>query len=325
MHKGSILAADIGGTNVRLGAYHDGALVGSARFSTKTDGALLNLMHGFAEGMAMPPEVVVAAAAGPVANNAVELTNAKQTLCGAELQDATGAKEARIINDFAAAAWATLAPLPEHLQVLQGAETPPEGTRLVIGPGTGLGVGALAHVEGRYASLPGEGGHVGIAPRTRQELEIFEALRAHWPEVFFGDSLVIEAEGILSGTGLPFLYRAVQDVHGGGVSAPDAADIMRLAKHQEDTCAVTTVEVFKAHLAKVAGDQALALNAAGVFLVGGVAMKNAWLFDAAFVSGFGKGGRYDAERSALNLYLLNVENFGLEGAHTYAEQLAADL
>lgn len=325
MHKGSILAADIGGTNVRLGAYVEGALVGSARYSTKTDGALLDLMHGFAEGMTMPPEVVVAAAAGPVANNAVELTNAKQTLCGAELQDATGAKEARIINDFAAAAWATMAPTAEHLQVLQGATQPPVGTRLVIGPGTGLGVGALAHVEGRYASLPGEGGHVGIAPRNRRELEAFEALRAHWPEVFFGDSLVIEAEGILSGTGLPFLYRAVQDVLGSGSAQPDAAAIMQAAKEQSDACAVETVAIFKAQLAKVAGDQALALNAAGVFLVGGVAMKNAWLFDEAFLQTFGQGGRYSAERAKLNLYLLNVENFGLEGAHTYAEQLAAAL
>lgn len=322
MPEHSLLAADIGGTNVRLGAYQGDRLMARAQFSTKRDGALLDLISGFAAEMDLPPEVVVVAAAGPVADNRVELTNAKQSLCGAELRAATGASEAQIINDFAAAAWASLSPAPEDLVTLQGASTPPEGTRLVIGPGTGLGVGALARVGNSYASVPGEGGHIGISPRSRAEVEVFEALKPIWPEIFYGDALAIEAEGMLSGTGLPYLYRAVQSVRGGGSDAPDAAEIMQRAKSATDPIAVEVISMFKSHLAQVAGDLCLAFGAeGGVFLVGGVAMKNAWLFDEDFLSAFRAGGRFTEERANRSLYLLNVENFGLLGAQTYAKQL----
>lgn len=322
MSKTTYLAADIGGTNVRMGAYEGDHLLHSDTHSTKGGVPLLDLLHDFSETMEDRPEVIVVAAAGPVKDNAVQLTNAKQYICGSALQEATGARHARVINDFAAAAWASLDPRGNDLVTLQGTDTPPEGTRLVIGPGTGLGVGALARVGTHYASVPGEGGHVGLAPRNRADLEVFEAFRTLWPDVFYGNDLVMEAEGILSGTGLPILYRAAQQVLGSGDDSPEAGEIMRRAKAGEDPAAVRTIEIFKTYLGQVAGDLGLAFGAqAGVFLVGGVAMKNAWLFDQTFNDAFNAGGRFTAKREAMNLYLLNVENFGLQGAHTYAKHV----
>lgn len=325
MTSSCFLAADIGGTNVRMGAYENGHLVHSATHSTKAGVPLLDLLHRFSEDMAARPEVIVVAAAGPVSNNSVKLTNANQTLCGAELKQATGARHAHIINDFAAAAWATLAPEGDNLLVLQGAAEPPEGTRMVIGPGTGLGVGALALHRGQYASVPGEGGHVGIAPHNAFETEVFSAFRSIWPEVFFGDTLMLEAEGMLSGTGLPPLYQAVSRVLTGSDTHLEAGEIMHRAQAKTDPVAIRTIEIFKAHLAQVAGDLALTFGAeAGVFLVGGVAMKNAWLFDEAFVEDFCQGGRFTEKRRKLNLYLLNIENFGLHGAFNYAKHVVGN-
>jgi glucokinase len=284
----------------------------------------LDLISGFSSNMEHAPDYVVVAAAGPVVDNQVVLTNARQSLCGRALRDVTGAKQAEIINDFAAAAWATHAPSPSDFTVLQGASVPPVGTRLVIGPGTGLGVGALAKAGDDYIAVPGEGGHIGIGPRAAAEVEVFVALRSLWPEVFFGDSLIIEAEGLLSGTGLPWFYQAVAQCHGQTVkTAPDAAEIMAAAHSGGDSIAQQVVALFQDHLAQAAGDLALAFGATGgVFLVGGVAMKNAWLFEERFLQRFIEGGRFTDKRTALNLYLLNLEYFGLAGAHSYAKQLA---
>jgi glucokinase len=319
----SYIVADIGGTNVRLAAYHGDHKTDQAQYSTKSDGALLNLIKEFASAQTTRPDIIVVAAAGPVADNRVTLTNAQQTLCGADLRTATGAAEAYIINDFAAAAWATHAPAPNDLIHLQGPATPPDGTRLVIGPGTGLGVGALAFTADGYTSIPGEGGHIGIGPRYASEVAIFDALRTLWPEVFFKDTLVAEAEALLSGTGLPYLYQAVAITHGSIGTAPDAPTLMATARDDTDPFATQTIALFKSHLAQASGDFALTFGAGAVFLVGGVAMKNPWLFDSDFVNDVRAGGRFSDKRGQLGLYLLNSGNFGLDGARAFARQRLA--
>lgn len=314
------ITADIGGTNVRLAAYHGAIEVAKAQFSTKTDGALIDLITDFTAVQAPRPDMIVIAAAGPVTDNSVTLTNARQTLCGSALQSATHAGDVQIINDFAAAAWATHTPDAADLLALQGPQTPATGTRLVIGPGTGLGVGALALTENGYTSIPGEGGHIGIAPRHAAEVAVFDALRTLWPEVFFADTLVAEAEALLSGTGLPYLYQAVALTHGSTTRAPDAAALMALAQRDADPVAIKTIDLFKSHLAQVCGDLALAFGAGAAFLVGGVAAKNPWLFDQNFVETFRVGGRFTDKRTQLGLYVLGSESFGLDGARAFARQ-----
>ncbi len=315
------LVADIGGTNARFAAFHGNRQVDLVVHDTKRGGDLLSMAKAFCErAFPKPPVVAVAAAAGPVKNNALKLTNANQSLCGEDLKQATKAREAYIINDFSAAAWSSLAVGPEDVLPLSGTLSPRPGTRLVIGPGTGLGVGALVYANGQYNSVPGEGGHIGLGPRNRYEVEVFDALRKLWPGVFFGDAMAIEAEGFLSGTGLPYLYRAVQEVEGLDGPALDARDIFDAAKNATDTAAVKSIEIFKTHLAQVAGDLGLAFGAdGGVFFVGGVALKNTWMFDDQFLAAFHQGGRFTAVRESFGLYLVNRSDFGLLGAHKFAE------
>ncbi|MFY0680748.1 MAG: glucokinase [Thalassovita sp.] len=319
------IAADVGGTNIRLGAYLGDNLVHSETHSTKAGTPIVETVAQFSKTLPACPKAVVVAAAGPVIDNAVQLTNAKQIIRGSELSAATGAPHAKVINDFEAAAWATATPSRDELITLQGAPTAQPGTRMVIGPGTGLGVGALAFQQGQYFAIPGEGGHVGISPQSSEESEIFEAFRSVWPDVFFGDTQTVEAEGILSGTGIPLLYQAVHAAHGTSYAAKDAGQIMNAAKEGSDPQAATTARIFKTHLARVAGDLALSFGAkGGVFLVGGVALKNAWLFDEEFVQVFGQGGRFSPIRQEMNLYLLNIAEFGLKGAQNFAHNVLAN-
>lgn len=71
----------------------------------------------------------------------------------------------------------------------------------MYGAGTGLGVAHLVHVDKRWISLPGEGGHVDFAPNSEEEAIILEILRAEIGHV--------SAERVLSGPGLVNLYRAI--------------------------------------------------------------------------------------------------------------------
>ena len=51
-------------------------------------------------------------------------------------------------------------------------EATPHGARVVVGPGTGLGAGALIHSRGRWVPIPGEGGHVDLGPVSPRDFEI---------------------------------------------------------------------------------------------------------------------------------------------------------
>ncbi|GGE62214.1 glucokinase [Actibacterium pelagium] len=316
------LVADIGGTNARFAAFHGRRKMEVQVFDSKHGGDLLDMARKFCqEALPETPTVAVVAAAGPVKDNALHLTNANRSLCGSELREATGAQQAFIINDFAAAAWSTLVIPPENLTILSEGEDSDPGTRLVVGPGTGLGVGALAYVDGSYHGISGEGGHVGVGPRNQHEFKVFEALKSLWPDVFFGDALTAEAEGLLSGTGLPYLYRAVQLAHQADGPALDPREIFAKARDASDPFAVETIDIFKTRIAQVSADLALAFGArGGVYFVGGIAMKNPWIFDDAFLEAFHSGGRFTKQRKAIGVHLVNEPDFGLLGAHRYMEE-----
>lgn len=321
VHEHWNLVADIGGTNTRLGVVTNGELTDLRKRPTGTLEDLLEAFHALRDEIGTNPQAVVAAGAGPVRNGTIRLTNANLDLSEAELAKATGASHTFVINDFTAAAWSVAEVTQKDVAVLQGHATPPAGTRLVVGPGTGLGVGALLFSEGHYHTVSGEGGHVGLYPRHRDEVDIFEAARSIAPECFFGDSLALEAEMFLSGTGLPILYQAI-GLAAGQIQTPtrSAKDILLDARDRSDPIAVQAARMFNTHLGALMGDMAVTLMpAGGVFLVGGVAEKNRWLFGDEFREAFNGGGRFSELRRSLNLYVSEQAEFGIIGANNFCK------
>ena len=83
-----------------------------------------------------------------------------------------------------------------------GRPVPPGGgPKLVLGPGTGLGMAALVVVGARAAPLPGEAGHIGFGPLDEEDGRVFPRLEHH-----FGR---LTPETILSGPGLVRLHKAL--------------------------------------------------------------------------------------------------------------------
>ncbi|WP_373237632.1 glucokinase [Cohaesibacter celericrescens] len=320
------LVADVGGTNMRLAVAVEGRIKEQQTFETTGQLHLTEAVRAFVDKVGSAPRYLEVAAAGVIQNGYVTLTNAgQQGFSESDLVVAAGAQKARILNDFEAAAWSLVTAEPDDLTQIQGElpaplRTPPAPTqpRLIVGPGTGLGVGTLAWAGEQPEVLQGEGGHVRIAPHTIEEVDIFTKLAELWPETQMDENkcLALEAEAIVSGTGMPYLMKALELLDGREPTEMSARDIFDVARTDGNSLAVRAVDMFCHHLGAVAGDLALYISAyGGVFLTGGVLLKNEWIFKRpAFLAGFNQGGRHTKFRVNIPIYLYRNSNFGLQGA-----------
>ena len=313
------LVADVGGTNMRLAAVSDaGEIYAQHRFSSAGGLHFPEACRAFIAGQGTSPLSVAVAAAGVVQDRSVRLTNAGQGFSCDDLAQACGTDDVHILNDFEGAAWSLATVTADDVQTLQGGFAPSDEGRLIIGPGTGLGVGAMMYADGRPHVIAGEGGHVRLAPESREEVDYFEQMIAIWPEIQIGRGLAIEAEAILSGTGLPVLYQAIAQARSEPVLCETAEDVLAQGRDGSDPVARIATEMFRRFLGSLAGDFALTLNArGGVFLTGGVALRNPWLFDDAFIGAFNAGGRHTGWRGKMPVHLYQNDDFGLLGARNF--------
>jgi len=317
------LIADIGGTNARFAQVSNGEIFGVETFSTKGDLTLPEMAQNFVQMQVGPPSRAIVAMAGPVQEGRVILTNARhpvtniaQSLAEADIVNLTKLGNARIMNDFEAAAWALATVRPDDVMCLQGDQSLRDGNRLIVGPGTGLGVGTLVKTAQGFQAVPGEGGHVGISPQTVEERQVFQAFAKIWPETMMRQPAArFEAEAMLSGTGLPRLYNAACDSIAQPCKIHDAAGVLAAAKIGLSNPARVTLDIFRRHLGQVMGDLAITNHASGgVFIAGGVATKNPWIFDDVFFEAFASGGRFTEHRKSLSVFLYHNDSFGLIGA-----------
>lgn len=289
---GPWLVADIGGTNARFGwvatpdggiehvvtlacADHAGPAAAAKAYLTQVAPQL---------GQAHPvPRVGAFAVATAVGGDRIAFTNSgwefsRRATC-AEL----GLDELRVLNDFEALALALprLGPtqwrpvgLPGVTQQhAQPAEPGPGCVMAVIGPGTGLGVGAVVATPAGWQALPGEGGHSTLAAGDELESAVLAYLRSHHSHV--------SAERLLSGIGLPLLHQALQVVAGQpGGPLLQASEIVEYGVSGADQGCTDALETFSALLGSFAGNVALTVGArGGVYIGGGIVPR----FEALFM------------------------------------------
>lgn len=316
------LIGDIGGTNMRLAKVEQATITDQKRYPTTGDMHIEEAISDFVARSGSSPAHAGVAAAGVIADGAVKLTNAGKIFSEQQILKASGSQTARIINDFEAAAWSLVTAHPNDLIALQGdlpsipeSNPAPTGTRLIVGPGTGLGVGSQIWAGNRPHVLQGEGGHIRIAPENHDDIELFKRLADLWPEVQMGSGLALEAEAIVSGTGIPVVMRALEELHGKPISGMKAAEIFANAKEDSSSLAAIVIDRFCHYLGAVSGDLALALTAeGGIFLSGGVLQANDWIFEKpTFMKAFNEGGRHTKFRKEFPVYLYRNKNFGLLG------------
>jgi glucokinase len=233
------------------------------------------------------------AIANPVEGDVVAMTNHHWSFSIAALKYELGLDTLAVVNDFTALAMALPHLGPQQWMQVGGGQ-PRAGSAIgLVGPGTGLGVGGLVPVDGRWVALASEGGHASFAPGDDLEIELMLALRREYGHV--------SAERLLSGAGLELIHRVLS------TSEPlPAAEITRRALDGSCADCVRVVECFCAVLGSVAGNVALTLGATGGMYIGGgiVPRLRTLLAQSQFRARFETKGRLSDYVARIPTYLI---------------------
>lgn len=264
-----ILIGDIGGTNARFAIIVDAnsepgdtRVVQTANYASIDDA----IQQAVLDHTSLSPRSAVLAVAGPVDGDEIALTNCPWVVRPKAMFETLGLTDVVVLNDFEAQALAVAALGEEHMEKIGHGEPEPTAGRVVLGPGTGLGVAGLIHACHKWIPVPGEGGHMDIGPRTTRDHEIFPHL-----EPIEGR---ISGEQILCGRGLVNSYRAIATADGKEARFTTPAEITAAALDKSDPMAVEALDFFVTCLGRTAGDLALVfMSRGGVYLTGGIAQK----------------------------------------------------
>ena len=258
------LVGDIGGTNSRFGLVEKGSTAITRVEAVKNDGfdgleaAACHYLKN--QGVTALRSAAIAVAA-PVDREVIRLTNRDWSFSLASLKAATNAAHFRLLNDYEALALALPHIAPEDLVQIGGTEPKKNAMKVVLGPGTGLGMAMLAPAAGGgWMALPGEGGQITLPVVTAEELALRDAI--------VGAGNFCEVEWVLTGPGLYLLYKIIS----GTAALKTPEEVLQAAIASTDKSAVKALEHFITFLARLSGDFAMGLQAhGGVYLAGGIA------------------------------------------------------
>lgn len=307
------LIADIGGTNARF-ALCDRVSEPGDYFALQTlptgdyphyEDAVRDY---FRQQQRAPVHRMMLALPCPVESEPIQLTNAGWNLKRQSIAEAFALQELQIVNDFYAQAMA-LPHLGNKGQTLLNPDSCvalPTGNRVVLGPGTGLGVAALVAHNGMHIPVTGEGGHVTLAAHSDYEAELLKVARSNMGHV--------SAEKLISGIGLSALEACICEVAGESSTERDSRAIVQAAC-QGDQRALETVHQMLQFLATVAADLALSFSAlGGVYLSGGILPRLQSVLNwSVFHQRFLAKGRFASYLKPIPIYLVHHQQPGLLG------------
>lgn len=303
-----VLVADIGGTNARFAvADLDTLELSHIRLTLCRDHATAEAaLSAYLSGLSVKPKHAVLAVAAPVSGEEVRLTNSHWRFAKTELCRAAGFTDICVLNDFEALALSLPTLNPSELYQLGGTTPQDYATKVVLGPGTGLGVAGLIWSGERWIAVPGEGGHMSLGANDARELALMARLRksGEYPS----------AEEVISGPGLVELYRAVATSR--NESVPETIDVVRQALNGDDAIADEALQLFIAWLGRFAGNVALAFGArGGVYIGGGIAPKIITaMASGTFRDAFEQNGRMRDYLAPIPVYVILAEFAALKGA-----------
>jgi glucokinase len=329
-----LLAADAGGTRTTVALALEGrpwpGVATQAAYESQHFEGLKAIIEDFLTkpDVALHRKAVCAACfsvAGPVTMNSVTLTNLGWKVRGDALAAELGVPEVKLVNDFAAAGLGISRLAPTDLEALQAGYPVAQGTRLIIGAGTGLGTGFLTAHGAGYVAYASEAGHADFAPVDELQDKLLAYLRRTFGRVSY--------ERVVSGPGLMRIFSFLQET---GVGIP-SKQLQEAARNDADTAsvigefglakrdplAVRALDLFASTYGAFAGNMALAtLARGGVYLAGGIAPKlAAKLKDGTFIRAFNSKGRFGDLLSTVPVHVIMNPQVGLFGAMLQAQQM----
>lgn len=300
------LVADIGGTNARfaLTELQDSGLSEPRSWRVADFPTLADALSAYlAEvGPERQPRVAMLAVAASANGDQIRMTNCAWQFSVSEMKRKFGFDHLVAVNDFAANGWGVLdLPSSDLIPIGNKALQSRQGRFVVLGPGTGLGVGAVQRGASGMQVVETEGGHVDFAPLSDEEDAILLELRKRFGRVSY--------ERLLSGPGLANIHAVVSATRG---KAPEEVTRLALA---DDRNARRAVEIFCDILGSFAGDVALIHGAwDGVFLTGTMLHDMRETLNERFRRRFADKGRFSPTVAEIPTLLVAQPSLGLLGA-----------
>lgn len=310
------LVGDVGGTNARLALceLESGAISQAKTFPTSDYESLEAVIRVFLDEQKQEIKAGCIAIACPITDDWVEMTNHDWAFSTKQMKANLALENLEIINDFTAVSMAI--PMLSETDVIQfgGKAAIKDRPIAVYGAGTGLGVAHLVHVDKRWVSLPGEGGHVDFAANSDEEDLILEVLRAELGHV--------SAERVLSGMGLVNLYRAIVKSDDRVPENLKPKDISSRALDGSCTDCRRALALFCVIMGRFGGNLALTLGTfGGVYIAGGIVPRFLEFFKASgFRAAFEDKGRFRDYVTDIPVYMITHDQPGLLGAGAHLRQ-----
>jgi len=296
------LMADIGATNTRCALVDDkGEELAAEAFRNADFTNLTALLKSYLDHRRATdrPRRAALAVAAPILGDEVRMLNIDWHFSQSELTTELGLAQLTVCNDFAAISWGLPYFGAADLRTIGRGQRAAGAALATLGPGSGLGVGALVPTADGWAVVTGEGGHSTLPATTREEADVIAQIRDRYDGH-------CSAERVLSGPGLVNVYVALAELAGRtppGELTP--VDVTTRAKKGEPL-AVKARSMFFAFLGMVAGDLALTTGArGGVFIAGGIVPQ---LLDeiekSEFRARFEAKGRYASYLAAIPTHVI---------------------
>jgi glucokinase len=317
------LIADIGGTNARFAltpirtieAGGDLELTESdliaptalngAEYETILD-AIEAYLAGPAKDYARPTNSVMAIAC-PTDKDQITMTNHTWSFKVSELKASLGFSSLTFINDYNALANA-IPQLDDTGLIKVGRGEATKGKPIAVtGPGTGLGLAALAFLDHEPVTLETEGGHAHFAPTNETEIEILKFLLTKYDRV--------SNERLISGMGLENIYQALTHI-AGDEKTLSAPEISKSAVEGTDPVCVEALNHFCSIFGNYAGDIALSIGAkGGLYITGGIIPRFIEYFKASdFRTRFEQKARMSGFVETIPTYVVVSDQPGLLGS-----------
>lgn len=315
-----VLAADIGGTNCRLGLFRLergilqlGRLAWIKTVDVPHTEALLLAFERELEKRPHEVDACVVAIAGPVEDcSRGKLSNGTLMIDFSPLN--TEGRHFFLINDFMAQAYACVSPEGERAKLLTGPEVPnSDSMRAVIGAGTGLGQASLIRVDtdwsthsAQWVAIPSENGHAAFPFVNDEENALHTFMREQWGVPYVTGDMAI------SGRGLACIHHFLTKEK----LTPPEVGKAALGTESE------TLNWYARFYARACRNWMLStLCEGGLWIAGGIAAQNPLIVSCkAFTDELYNSPQWESFLRSIPVYMMSDDNSGLWGAARFGQQ-----
>ena len=236
-----------------------------------------------------------------------------------------------LLNDFTCNGYGIQSDLKlnEDYIVLNDVKAQEGGTKLIIGPGTGLGMSYLIkeNLNNFYTIGVSEGGNQDFTPKTLDDFKLREYFKKYlgYDELSNGT--------VLSGKGLIIIYKYLQSKKyeikidkelEEKINNFNDSLISPTALNGKCELSKKVLEYFIGIFGDVAGDASLlCLPTGGLYLVGGlsIALQSIIINTNIFMEHYLNKDSFDFVLKTFPIYLVKNKNIGMKGATEFARRL----